>query len=437
MPAETSIPAPDQTPRTIAPHATLPAADTYRIAMLSNLYPPVVSGSSLQLRELSRMLVRNGHEVVVITAKLDAGLPDYEQVDGLHVYRLPALRLPRLRIALNFQWLNATYWPANIRRVRCIVERHRCQVLHVHNHIFDMAFHGARLHRTAGLPTVLSLHTPVQHTNPFYHRLLALAERMILKRGVVRQMQSIICPDYNIVRYIRARFGREDFELIPYGVAAPPPAEAAVVQRCRREFGLDGRKLILSVGHLHAIRNRMDLIRAMPAIRRAVPEALLLIVGGIFDTRPVKLAESLGLGGHVVFTGLQPNEVVQALLAQACAEAHWFTFDERRSDHSPGIATMEAMLAGVPVLTAAPEDTYGPSVLRHGHNVMIVEPGDVDGIAATLIRLLTDPDLRQSIGQAGQEVARTHFTWEQVVARTAAAYRRVLTGQPAGLKPGP
>jgi len=36
----------------------------------------------------------------------------------------------------DFQWLNATYWPANIRRVRRIVERHRCQVLHVHNHIF-------------------------------------------------------------------------------------------------------------------------------------------------------------------------------------------------------------------------------------------------------------------------------------------------------------
>ena len=58
----------------------------------------------------------------MITARLTKDSPEYERPGGVHVYRLPAWRLPKLPIALNFPWLNATFCPANLRRIDAILE---------------------------------------------------------------------------------------------------------------------------------------------------------------------------------------------------------------------------------------------------------------------------------------------------------------------------
>src|SRR5205807_1271870 len=102
-----------------------------RVVMFSNLYPPVVSGSATQSSSLARELAKRGCEVAVITARVAGGSPEYERVDGVHVHRLPALRLPKAAIALNFPWLSYTFTPANLRRIAAILDRHSPDVLHL------------------------------------------------------------------------------------------------------------------------------------------------------------------------------------------------------------------------------------------------------------------------------------------------------------------
>ena len=395
------------------------------IAMLTNLFHPVASGSATQIHGLSRELSALGHRVVVITAQVDPLTPGYEVMDGFEIYRIPALRLPRMSIALNFPWLNWTFWPANLRRLEAIIRRHDIDLLHVHNHMFDMAFAAIALKRSLGLPVALTLHTVIKHSIRAFNLLLYPADRSFLRRVVVRHADAVICPDMNIKAYLAEAFGRDDGYLVPYGISLPDHPGPAVERQIIEHFGLAGRRVILSLGHVHALRNRLDLIRAVPAVRERFPEVMLLIVGAVADQRPVNLVKQLSLGDTVIFAGPQPHAHIPVYHALAELEAMWF--DQADGGKNPlGIACMEAMLAGKPVLTVSNIDTFGTGVLVSGRDVIILNALDAEPLSRTIIDLLDATQKIAHIGSTAQALAREHFAWRKVAAEMTAIYRSLI-----------
>ena len=149
--------------------------------MLSNLYPPVVSGSSTQSASLSRELARRGCQVVVITAKVDKDSNEYEEANGVCIYRLPATRLPKMPISFNFPWLSYTFTPRNLQRIEGILEFHKSDIIHLHNHMFDLAFSAALMCRRTKKPLVITIHTMIKHARNLYNTLLYPADRVLLK----------------------------------------------------------------------------------------------------------------------------------------------------------------------------------------------------------------------------------------------------------------
>ena len=404
------------------------------VAMFTNLFAPVVSGSATQSMGLAATLAARGHKVVVITAHVDRQSAVHERIDGYDIYRIPALRLPEMSISLNFPWLNWTLWPANLRRMEDILRRHGVQVIHVHNHMFDLAFAGMILRRRLKLPAVLTLHTIIKHSIALFNLLLVPADRFVLKSLVVSQAEAVICPDCNVQRYLEERFSRQDGRLIPYGIDLPADPGQAVKQRIVEQYALKGKRVILSLGHVHALRNRLDLIRAMPRVRERFPNVRLLIVGAVADERPVALVKQLELGDAVIFTGPQPYADIPAYHALAELEAMWL--DQADGGlNSLGIACMEGMYMARPVLTVSNEDTFGPGVLKNGRDIIILKAGDPDKIAAIIIDLLADEEKARRIGRAAEEVARTQFAWPSVRDQTLAVYRMALASSSSSVGP--
>ncbi len=398
------------------------------IAMLSNLFHPIASGSATQTLGLSRALVTLGHRVVVITAHVDPSSPEHEIIDGVDVYRLPSIHLPKMSISLHFPWLNWTFWPANLRRIEEILRRHDINLLHVHNHMFDMAFVGMAMKRRLGLPIVLTLHTIIKHSVRLFNLLLYPADRGFLKHAVVRRADAVICPDVNIQAYLAEAFDRHDGRLIPYGISLPPHPGRQVEEDIISRFGLNGRRVILSLGHVHALRNRLDLIRAMPKVRERFPEVLLLIVGDVADQRPVELVAELGLKETVIFAGAQPYAHIPVYHELAEFEAMWLDQAEAGLN-SLGVACMEAMLAGKPVLSVSNVDTFGPGVLRSGRDVVIVKAGDAAGLTQTIVNLLDDPQATARIGYTARTLAEERFAWPEVAAQTEGVYRSLVPAE--------
>jgi glycosyltransferase involved in cell wall biosynthesis len=391
--------------------------------MFSNLFYPVASGSSTQSRALARELAKRGHEVTIVTARLRPEDPDFEVVDGANVYRVPSVILPEMPIAFNCPWITYTFFPGALRRIEEILRKHNPDVLHLHNHMFDLSLSAVRMSRKFAKPLVLTFHTVVKHANPFYNALLYPGDRFFLRWVVVRNAHMLICPDTNMQNYVLRAHRVAPTKVVPYGIDVFPEPDPAQVENLRRRHGLDGKRVILSLGHVHEVRHRRDEIRALPIIRRAVPNAVLLIVGTEMTDTPRRLARQLGLEDAVIFAGPAPHEEVAAYLSLADVEGHLF-YQDAQEQTSLGISTLEAMGAGKAIFVAANKDSYGRNWLRDGENLAIVESGRPDHLAETVIRLLRDDGKRQSIGRAARELVQKHFSWESVCRQTLRVYRK-------------
>ena len=328
-------------------------------------------------------------------------------------------------IALRFPWLSWTLTPRNLGRVASFLDAARPDVLHLHNHMFDLSAAALRERRRRRRPLLLTLHTVIRHRQIRYNLLLRPADRLLLRHLVVRRCEGVLCPDLNVQRYAREAFGVDEGHLVPYGIDLPTRPAPAEVEALRQELGLAGRRVILSLGHVHEIRDRVDLVSALPEVLRAIPEAALVVVGAISTPRPAELARRLGVEHALVLAGPRPHAQVPALLALADLEAHWLNQEDAERT-SLGIASLEAMAAGRAVIAAANPDTYGRGVLRDGENVVIVERGRPDRLVAVLIGLLRDDARRERIGQAAHETVRQQFSWDAVCARTLDIYRGAM-----------
>ncbi len=391
------------------------------VCIFSNLYPPIVSGSSTQSSGLARELASRGIEVSVITSKIDEKMPEYERSEDVHVYRLPSKIMPRMEIALNFPWLNYTYTLNNQKRIDDIIKRHRPKILHLHNHMFDLSFSATKFRNRYKIPLVVTIHTVIKHSRQFYNLILYPADRIFLRKTVIDKTDLIICPDYNVRRYVEEAFKAKNHILIPYGIDQLKPPMPEKINRIEEKYELKEKNIILSLGHVHELRNRIDLIEAMPKVLKNVPNAILLIVGEVTTDLPGKLVSSLGIQKSVVFTGAVPHDDISAYFSLAKVEAHWLNQDDPE-ETSLGIASLESMSFGKPIIAVANVDTYGEGVLKNGQNCVIAKHSNSDYLANIITELLDDEEKRKMIGNNAYKTIQEYFTWGSICRQTLKAY---------------
>ncbi len=398
--------------------------------MLSNIYPPIATGSTSQIVGLADELRRRGHKVIVITSRLSPNSPKLEEADGLLVYRLPAFQLPRMKAALNFAWLNYTYTPGNILRVDKILERHKPDVLHLHNHMFDMAFHAVRASRRYHLPLAISIHTIITHPKPFYNWFLQAVDRSLLKHCVVRRADVLMCADWIVADYISKAFGKKTAVIVNYGVEPLPKPKTEEMLTLRQKYNLGEGPIILSLGHLHENRDRRELIGILPQLTKSFPNIKVIIVGDIGTRSTENLAIHLGVRDHLVLTDAVPHSEVSAYIGLADIEMHWF--DPNHPHRTIGPSGLEVMGAGKVLVSIADKDIFGEGVLQDGKNIILIDLSQPDKMVKRLIAILSNKEERNRIGDRARETLQQHFNWEIIGDQTLEVYRRLLKVKTTG-----
>ena len=179
-------------------------------------------------------------------------------------------------------------------------------------------------------------------------------------------------------------------------------------------------KMLLSVARLAASERYKGVdtvIRALPALLRAHPEATYVVVGD-GDDRPrlEQLARDCGVAGAVRFLG----RVSEGELVSAYRTATVFVMPSR--GEGLGVVYLEAMAFGVPVIGG--RHGGAPEIVLHGETGYLADHDDVEGIASLAGGLLGDSDLARRMGEAGRRRVREHYTYEHFVKRLAAALSR-------------
>jgi glycosyltransferase involved in cell wall biosynthesis len=175
---------------------------------------------------------------------------------------------------------------------------------------------------------------------------------------------------------------------------------------------------VLFVGGNMQRKGLPTLIRALQLVRRAVPGAGLWVVGRDGAAgRMQALARSEGVGAAVCFLGLQDQNALLASYASVDV------FALPSLTEAFGVALLEAMAAGVPVV--ATQVGGIPEIVEHERNGLLVVPDAPDALAQAIIRLLQDAALRERLAAAGLETVE-RFSLDRMMACTYGVYERVL-----------
>ncbi|MFI6728886.1 glycosyltransferase family 4 protein [Streptomyces sp. R-74717] len=236
-----------------------------------------------------------------------------------------------------------------------------------------------------------------------------------------RQMMRRIGDGVDVVTYLgqytRARIGpslgpRARMSRLVPGVDSEvyrPDAEAGF--DLRTELGLHGKRVILCVARLVPRKGQDMLIRALPLIRREVPDTVLVVVGrGPDEARLRKLAHrhaegSVRFVGGKSHTETPPYYAAADVFAMPCR-----TRKAGLEAEGLGIVFLEAAATGLPVVVG---DSGGaPDTVLDDRTGRVVDGTDTAAIAGALTRILLDADQAAEMGAAGRKWAQESWSWD-------------------------
>ena len=178
-----------------------------------------------------------------------------------------------------------------------------------------------------------------------------------------------------------------------------------------------GRRVVLSVGRLIPIKTPEKLIRAFQQVVEEVPKAKLLMLGiGHLKSELIRLRDALGLTDNVEFLGKIPNIDLPEYYNLAKIESHGF----RRSVLSLGIAHLEALSSGTPIVTHIGKKTLPGVISSYSENE----------ITEALVRLLTNEPQASKIGTKGRQYVIENFSIKSVTEKTLHLYSILLSRRP-------
>jgi len=268
-----------------------------------------------------------------------------------------------------------------------------------------------------GFRRVLTVHDLIHRVHPeahFGHAAVAMRWLVLL---AIRRSDRVIVPSEatraDLERFVKAA---GPIDVIPQGVAPPPPVSPGAVAECGRRLDLGDRPLALAASAQRPHKNLPRLLEAMatiPAERRPV-----LVIPGYPTPHGAELrrqAEALGLAADVRFPGWVPDEELEALFAIASV----FVFPSLYEGF--GLPVLEAMVRGVPV--ACSDRASLPEVA--GPAARFFDPERPEEIAAAIEALLGDRDEADRLRAAGYEQA-ARFTSSARAKATIASYERAV-----------
>lgn len=261
----------------------------------------------------------------------------------------------------------------------------------------------ARIYTVHGLPEPY-LPPPVGDE----HR--SLRDRLayeVVDAGLARRADALILPSEALAREFteRLHFPAGRMVVVPNGVA--PLALPA-----RRGTAIGTLSL------LEPVKDLPTFLRAAAALHARRPDLRFTIAGDGSEREPLqRLAGELGLGDVVSFPGFVPA-------AQAIGELSMLVMTSV-FENAP-MAVLEAMAAGIPVVASR---TGGIPELVGEEGAQLVAPGDVEGFAAAIERLLDDPGLAVAQTRAAERRFAARYTVDANARATLAVYERALAAR--------
>ncbi len=355
-----------------------------------------------------------------MTVALDASYSLGREPSGVAVYssqiiRALAATAPDTRFLLcyranRFLRSFASPLPA-VNCSRRLLEEFACFLFEARVALFhglNQRLPGCSFRRTVTTFHDLFVMTGDYSTAAFRRRFTALA------RDAANRSDHLIAVSGFTANQVAQHLGypRENITVVPHGLTAIPNFPADELQAFRREQGLEAAFLL----HVGAIQKRKNIARLVEAFEGIDPPCLLVLAG------------SAGYGADAILERIEASPARDRVRRLGYVDAERLAKLYRTAaalvfpslDEGFGIPVLEAMSAGLPVVTS------GRSALTEvaGQAALLVNPDEPESIRAAMIEVLSDAGLREKLIQAGHERA-AEFSWQRAARETLEVYRRL------------
>jgi len=390
----------------VAQHAVpFPAAGAKAVASLSGQ-----AEDDIRLRNLSRGLAADGHDVTVYAQRPDGKTPDGgELCPGVKVeYIGPAT-------ALRDDAEMLARVPGFAAPLRDHLDEDTPDVVHALRWTSGLAALAAA--RDLRVPVVQSF-SPLCVTERRHHLIPpgTGTERIRLEPVIGRTASAVLAGSSDEESEL-ARIGvpRRSIRIVPWGVDTDAfTPEGPVADR-------SDRPRLITVTALDSHEELATLLRALTR----VPDAELVIVGGPPAAKLAadpgyrklaELAETLGVEGRVEFAGQVARTALPGLLRSADLMVSLSEYDPA------GASVLEAMACGTPVVAAAADGRVDAVI--DGTTGIVVPPHRPAMLAERIRQLLAHPMQLAAFGVAAADRARSRYSWDRIARETAAVYDR-------------
>lgn len=361
---------------------------------------PFTGGVENYVYNLSRELVKLGHDVTVVCANEPAG-KKYEVIDGIKIKRLSYIG----KVA------NTNITP----RLPFELLREEFDLIHTHLPTPWSADWSAIAAMTRRKPLVLTHHSDIVGDGPV-SSVAQLYNRTNLQAILKKASKIIVAQPDVITSSLCLKKYENKIEVIPIGVDADKFRPIDTEKKNNTIFFLS------VLDKFHKFKGMDHLLRAMVNVKEEIPDAKLIVGGdGALLEHYRKEARSLGLDKNVEFLGFVPDEAIAefyntcSLFVLPSISAGQETF---------GMVLLEAMACGRPIvgteIVGVAED-----VTEYGAGI-IVECGNDRDLGDAILYLLQNNDRAAQMGAAGRRLVEEKYRWETMAKRVEMVYREMV-----------
>jgi glycosyltransferase involved in cell wall biosynthesis len=300
--------------------------------------------------------------------------------------------------------------------VRALLSMHRYRIVHVQTASwwsFRRLYPVILLARARSKKIIIHLHGG--QFDKYYRTASSLEQRMIRHGFAAADRVVVLSNDWH--ERLASLCGQEKLMVIPNGVPVDVTGGDPEEKRGRIP------RRLLFLGDIIPRKGVYDLIDALAAVAGCLPDAELHICGRGEIDRARRRAAERGVAGLIHFPCWVGGKEKEALLRNA----HAFVLPSH-AECLP-MSILEAMARSVPVI--ATRVGAIPGVITDGLDGFLIEPGDQEALAVSLLRLLTNDDQWERMARAARETAVARFSLSGSLEKLRELYADLGAGEDA------
>lgn len=371
-----------------------------KLAVLSQSYPPMISGAAIFVERLAARFSAQDNQVLILTSS-DQSEPYTVQHPNLVVKRFRSYRNPA-RVGQRF-----ALWPH--RQVIQSLAEFAPDVIHIHDGL-QLGLSSLSFSRPRNIPVIITIHgLPwfIGASLPAGPQVREVVENALWQyaRWGLKRCSTIVVGTQTVADVLYERTGVQP-KVISCGVdlAAFTPVSSGSIppSHLRSSLGIpEDAPVILYVGRLDRDKQVDRVIQAAALAMQHAPAHCLIVGDGTERENLEQLCAQLGIRERAHFTGFVPaGDGLPDLYRLATV------FVIASEVETQGLVLLEAAASGLPIV--AVQATCLHEVVHEGKNGYLLPCGDEAGMAQRILDLIRDPARAKEMGLTGRRLVESH-----------------------------